>query len=906
MGFRLVKTDKKKPNRAFHNDDSGDTSTSQSPSTAQQASSSPLRRLPSSGSYLSDSSTSEDEILHPSRLRLLKDDDEMENIFIKQRTNEKGKVNDIKYTPQRVHRQSSSPMQSESSTISMTASALDTSIGGQSDNVHLMTSRARNLGASFSSTSSSESEEERSYIRRQLSQSLPLPLSPQPQLHHLMPPPPLLMRNSASLNNELEQLEIKLSLSDDSTKRADDDNDNTKMKISNHSSDSNGSPTNRTKTPYSQGSMSSVDDKKIQNELSLYSISDKLRRASSGVDNARSGRNAPVEGHHTDSVVSSQQATPIYPTQQSARAAATAQSPSRPRAAHQQNDSSNFLTNIRETWGTAGSVASTSEGSFIHSPGGAFVREPPTGEMRSPQNLQLFTSQTVQSLIYSDEDDRTREISMNVMNDEEEVMRLISNEDTMLQPKNVYSGYRWIMLFYMSVLNIISGWTCYSVAPIAEVVRKTLQVEPEYLVALFYVANVFASALVPAALGRFGLRRTVLIGSLLLMIGSMIKGNSTSLKVERLRVYIGFFVAGLSTPFYHQSTPALLSMSWFPKHERTLAKNVSLYSNQLGIGLAFIFGTLLVSGSNDIQPYFHLLSTISGLIFVGVALQFSDCPTVLPSGTCRIIRGVHEKPIFRRKEERRRFPSDTQLKALYLAHSASRSTELAMEQMEQSYITTYGSIDDTNAMKSTPPIGRNDDTSNDTSSPFLNLRRNNSENGKAVQDYYSYHFDQSFDPTKHLPPAGDTGRVDPILIQTPRYLDVIICDNQLWISTQACFSKQGFTQCLLAYIASGATINTLSTYLGYLVTSDSATQMAFVGIVGGSFQILSIITASMCERHGYPTQKYYMTIIALLAIGGLTLAICACNLDAADQLWWNLLMIAVIVSPIQPLSRQLG
>ncbi len=32
-----------------------------------------------------------------------------------------------------------------------------------------------------------------------------------------------------------------------------------------------------------------------------------------------------------------------------------------------------------------------------------------------------------------------------------------------------YSVYnaRWIMLFYMSMLNLLSDWTCYSVAPIA-------------------------------------------------------------------------------------------------------------------------------------------------------------------------------------------------------------------------------------------------------------------------------------------------------------------------------------------------------------------------------------------------------------------------------------------------------
>ena len=76
-----------------------------------------------------------------------------------------------------------------------------------------------------------------------------------------------------------------------------------------------------------------------------------------------------------------------------------------------------------------------------------------------------------------------------------------------------------------------------------------------------------------------------------------------------------------------------------------MATGVALNSNQLGIGFAFVFGTLLVGNSDDIIPYFELLSLVSTLVFVGCALQFDDAPPTPPSDTARVIRGTFEMDI---------------------------------------------------------------------------------------------------------------------------------------------------------------------------------------------------------------------------------------------------------------------
>lgn len=214
------------------------------------------------------------------------------------------------------------------------------------------------------------------------------------------------------------------------------------------------------------------------------------------------------------------------------------------------------------------------------------------------------------------------------------------------QPFKVY-WRRWIMLMYMSILNLLSDWTCYSVAPISLLTEEAFgRIDPERLVVIFLVANAVSTACEPIILARLGLRRTVLFGALLLMIGSIVKSGGLPPIIEpnlefghaQWSLYIGFFLVGLSQPLY-QCTPALLSASWFPEKERTMATGVALNANQVGIGFAFIFGTLLVAKADDIPRYFGLLSQISTVVFIGTLIQFADAPPTPPSSSARAMRG---------------------------------------------------------------------------------------------------------------------------------------------------------------------------------------------------------------------------------------------------------------------------
>lgn len=245
--------------------------------------------------------------------------------------------------------------------------------------------------------------------------------------------------------------------------------------------------------------------------------------------------------------------------------------------------------------------------------------------------------------------------------------------DSPIQTNELSSSYgyrvyptRWLMLFYLSLLNLLSDWSGLSVAPIATLTISAYSdvndnnaqddlalIKPEALVTVFLIASSIGTALEPWILGRLGLRRTIVLGAFANMIGSLVKSGGlpplpflsfpslTSGLCGTYALYVGFFCCGWAQPLF-QCTPALLSASWFPEHERTLATSIALNSNQLGVGFAFIVGALWVKTADQVATYFSLLSFFSVAAFLGCAMQLDDAPPTPPSGSSRIMRGTFE------------------------------------------------------------------------------------------------------------------------------------------------------------------------------------------------------------------------------------------------------------------------
>ena len=592
---------------------------------------------------------------------------------------------------------------------------------------------------------------------------------------------------------------------------------------------------------------------------------------------------------------------------------------------------------------------------------------------------------------------------------------------------------RWLMLMYMSVLNLLSDWTCYSVAPISMLTEEAFgNIDPERLVVVFLGANAIASISEPVILSRLGLRRTILFGALLLMIGSIIKSGGVPPILQSdivqgesaWRLYLGFFLVGLSQPLY-QCTPTLLSSSWFPEEERTMATGVALNANQLGIGFAFVVGTLLVASKDDIIPYFGLLSSMSTVVFLGALIQFDDAPPTPPSASARVVRGTLDVrlpsintivesvrgftpsgtgPAFRptmasspskkessmtrkskgsarRRGTRSSVVQDGGLTAPSSAHPGSTACAMAEVARMKSEAVRVDAIPPSLVfMDQAEPKDRQESTMEDHRlQPHLDISGMTQGNPPMYAGYYhgfapqrmatpgmmhppylhpygdsgfqphlmsqqTEHHMRAFYPPPYLayqevgypppphpyyfphgaypPPylAGydfsvaaflDGNDIDdgaePILTITPHHLDIDIKDDQVIRSLKACFARQGFIHALVAFTASGIVINTLSTYMDYLVRLNGASR-AYTGVVGGAFQFIIMISSLVIGAFTDKSRAYYSVTIGMLVLGAFALAECGVSLDSdkGNDLRWCLVIVAALVGPLQPVSTELG
>jgi MFS family permease len=142
---------------------------------------------------------------------------------------------------------------------------------------------------------------------------------------------------------------------------------------------------------------------------------------------------------------------------------------------------------------------------------------------------------------------------------------------------------------------------------------------------------------------------------------------------------------------------------------------------------------------------------------------------------------------------------------------------------------------------------------------------------------------------------------------TPHHLDINIRDDQVILSIRACLRRPGFIHALVAFTVSGIVINTLSTFMDYLVRLNGVGR-EYTGIVGGSFQFCIMISSLIVGTLTDKTRAYYSVTVAMLVLGAFGLAECGVSLDSnrGSELRYALVIVAVLVGPLQPVSTELG
>jgi len=422
---------------------------------------------------------------------------------------------------------------------------------------------------------------------------------------------------------------------------------------------------------------------------------------------------------------------------------------------------------------------------------------------------------------------------------------------------------------------------------------------------VFLIASSIGTALEPWILGRLGLRRTIVFGAFSNMLGNLIKsgGLPPVFTVTALlhgvwgtmALYVGFFLVGFAQPLF-QCTPALLSASWFPESERTMATSIALNANQLGVGLAFIVGALYVQNPNQIANYFSLLSLISVIAFVGTSLHLDDAPPTPPSGSSRIMKGTLEVSI---RDVLQRATSSSLLNKNF-------DTLCAKEKDIVTPTRSTGNI----------PSNVLDDES--TASLLRRHTRSRDNITPPHSPSSKQHLGSPYSTTSYYP--ADCEGAEPTLTLTPHHIEIEIRDDQVFLAAKACLSRKGFPQALCVFSCVGVVINVLSTYLDYLVRGDYygsdynnqsggiTTASIHVAVIGCLFQVIIMVSSIYIGRYTDKTRSYFMITLILLVLGVVALAECGVSLDKDREgdVRWTMLLVSALLGPLLPVATELA
>ena len=434
---------------------------------------------------------------------------------------------------------------------------------------------------------------------------------------------------------------------------------------------------------------------------------------------------------------------------------------------------------------------------------------------------------------------------------------------------------RWLMLFYLSALALLSDWICFAAAPIAPLIARNFRLHDSHLVSCFLATNVVFCLLEPSVVRRVGLRGAVVGGAVAMAVGCVFRSLASELAVtsgyaaaglDELSVGLddgapggsddddaatpldtayyapaylvvaGTMLVGAAQPFF-QCTPSLLAANWFGDGETTLAATVALNSNQLGIALAYAVGAGLVRSDGDLAMYNRCLAALATLLAFGCSVHFASLPSRAPSAAALLAKQRE-----RSKKERRR--------------------------------------------------------------DFEGLRRTNASPSPTT--VLSHARRQT--PRRRLARWMVQGR------QVGKgALDLTV---DLWTSLRELAKVGGFRGCVVAFVASIVTSNLVSTFLPHLVyegesryepvAQRGAVQRRRVAGLGAGFQVC-ILAGSVGFGSYVDASKRYKAATAA-ALAGTVAALLAVARDETTRasLDGALLLLGFLVGPVQPLAAELA
>jgi len=425
---------------------------------------------------------------------------------------------------------------------------------------------------------------------------------------------------------------------------------------------------------------------------------------------------------------------------------------------------------------------------------------------------------------------------------------------------------RWAMLLYLSLLNLLSGWICFSLAPVATMLKGEFNAEG--LVSLFFLASAVATFCAPSMISCLGVRRTVLFGAILLIVGLNVCCASSDFAEG---FHAGFIIAGLGQPLY-QITPIFIVTAWFPPNEHETMLRTILHSNHLGVLFSFLSGTYLLSSESDIIPYFQCIIFIASILLIVMAFHFEEAPPTPISQTNTVFKNADHTFLQQLSGE----PDDVDLEFQETndTNNTNESTGNISTDLSQVYTEQLKGV----GHRKNFSYGSNNFSygSMEPSSPFPNL-------------------EGSFTP------LGRNGELE-VLVPQQDAETTAIRNDQVLTLIKGYFSKEGSIRCSIAFVTSGVVANSLLTFMSYLLGTSGSSKM-LLGAVGSAFQLFIMISPFIVDKWANPSHRHSLLSASLLAgVVALMMCMIAMEWESSAGLISSLLAVALIVGSLQTLS----
>ncbi|XP_067313219.1 solute carrier family 49 member A3 isoform X2 [Pseudorasbora parva] len=169
---------------------------------------------------------------------------------------------------------------------------------------------------------------------------------------------------------------------------------------------------------------------------------------------------------------------------------------------------------------------------------------------------------------------------------------------------------RWFILFVLCLLNCSNAMAWLTFAPVADQTAQYLQVSlnlVNWLSLVYVLVAIFFSFITTWVLDTLGLRFSLIMGSWLNMLGSVLRFVGVLSCIPERAVF-PMVMGGQSLCAFAQPlvifAPTKLAALWFPDHQRATANMMASMANTVGLLFANIFSPMIISYTNN---FFMLL-----------------------------------------------------------------------------------------------------------------------------------------------------------------------------------------------------------------------------------------------------------------------------------------------------------